>query len=354
MEKTKRNLSNAFSILIGIVLIILPCFNVLYFKSYTYNYWYGYEINPELNSFVASGFDLIEYGFALLDGELWAGYIVGITSILSVISGSLLIVFTLIHVCNYKKFPFRISAFLGCFFSFLYFVFGIVAIIIVSEKYAKTAAFYPLIMVVLLCVIYLVLKLTNNSTAASSQSNNLQGDKPNFVPNVNAIGYTSMTTHILLLIFTCGIWMYIWLFKTTKLLNSDKKEKYFDPILSLILSMFVPFYSIYWTYKNANKIDNLLSECGYTDSISTICLVLSIFVPIISPIIMQNKINLIAQSSNEIFANADNSAYIKTTNNVKTESESNVDKLRNYKKLLDDGIITQEEFDEKKKQILEL
>lgn len=35
------------------------------------------------------------------------------------------------------------------------------------------------------------------------------------------------------------------------------------------------------------------------------------------------------------------------------QSFSSADELRKFKQLLDDGIITQEEFDEKKKQLLE-
>jgi hypothetical protein len=39
---------------------------------------------------------------------------------------------------------------------------------------------------------------------------------------------------------------------------------------------------------------------------------------------------------------------------VTTPSKSNIDDLKKYKELLDTGIITQEEFDAKKKQLLEL
>lgn len=45
---------------------------------------------------------------------------------------------------------------------------------------------------------------------------------------------------------------------------------------------------------------------------------------------------------------------IKTNNTVKKEQPSPTDELTKFKKLLDDGVITQEEFDKQKKKILDL
>ena len=40
--------------------------------------------------------------------------------------------------------------------------------------------------------------------------------------------------------------------------------------------------------------------------------------------------------------------------NANTQSASNADELKKFKDLLDSGVITQTEFDEKKKQLLNL
>ena len=45
---------------------------------------------------------------------------------------------------------------------------------------------------------------------------------------------------------------------------------------------------------------------------------------------------------------------MKTTNNQTSVSGSSASEIREFKQLLDDGIITQEEFDAKKKQLLGL
>ena len=65
---------------------------------------------------------------------------------------------------------------------------------------------------------------------------------------------------------------------------------------------------------------------------------------------MQNKINQISKVENPTIPNS-------KTNEISKIFETNSDKtneIRNYKRLLDDGIITEEEFQAKKKQLLGL
>lgn len=110
--------------------------------------------------------------------------------------------------------------------------------------------------------------------------------------------------------------------------------------------MFVPFYYVYWTYKTAQRVDVIAKDKGIPSDLSTLCLILGIFVPIIPPILLQDKINNIVTADN--------------TQPVTVQSESKKDvttlgtaeELKNYKELLDMGVITQEEFDAKKKQLL--
>ena len=150
--------------------------------------------------------------------------------------------------------------------------------------------------------------------------------------------FVSMGKHICLLFFTAGIWFMIWIYKATKFGNFAKGEEEKNPTASLLLFLFVPFYSIYWTYKTAQRIDAIAQEKGLQSDLGTICLILSIFVPIVPPILMQEKINS-AVTAHKAPAKAE---------------DSGIDNLEKYKDLLDKGVITQEEFDAKKKQILGL
>ncbi len=153
--------------------------------------------------------------------------------------------------------------------------------------------------------------------------------------------YCGLNKHILLLLFTCGIWYFIWIYRTTKYLNKTPNAEYYNPTSKLLLCMFVPFYSIYWFYRHGQRIDSFTKSKGLNNSdMATLCLILGIFIPIVACIIMQDKINTL---------------YIrKNINTIHQEQPQTADELKRFKELLDNGVITQEEFDAKKKQLLGL
>ena len=106
----------------------------------------------------------------------------------------------------------------------------------------------------------------------------------------------NMLTHVLLILFLGGIWLYIWIYRTTKALNNVPGEEDRNPVTKLLLCMFIPFYYIYWVYKSAQRIDKLAAAKGVPSDISTLSLILAILVGIIPPILMQHKMNEIASS----------------------------------------------------------
>lgn len=111
-------------------------------------------------------------------------------------------------------------------------------------------------------------------------------------------GYCSMATHILLLLFTCGIYMFVWIYRTTDNLNVIEDEEKRNPTTKLLLCMFVPFYSIYWTYVSAKRIEKLSRMCGREVSLVTECVIAAVFIAIVPPILMQSEINNIAKIEN--------------------------------------------------------
>lgn len=162
--------------------------------------------------------------------------------------------------------------------------------------------------------------------------------------------YCSLLEHILLLIFTFGIWLFIWIYHMTGYTNAVEDEPPRNQTNTLLLCIFIPFYLIYWCYKTAQRVDKIAAENGVTSDLATLCLVLAIFVPIIPPILIQDKINSIisANSSGE-----DTTAGKNEHSPIKRSTPLGVaDELKKYKELLDMGIITQEEFDAKKEQLL--
>lgn len=108
-------------------------------------------------------------------------------------------------------------------------------------------------------------------------------------------GYVRPMKHILLLLFTFGIWQLIWTYRTTAFLNCVKSEKYRKPAAKLLLCMFIPFYSIYWTYQTARRTDRLAAENGIYSEIAKPCLLCAFLVALAAPIMIQEKINTCVQ-----------------------------------------------------------
>lgn len=178
---------------------------------------------------------------------------------------------------------------------------------------------------------------------------------PTYTPTAEE-GYCGMAKHILLMLFTFGIWLLVWIYRTTRFLNCVKDEEQRDPASKLLLCMFVPFYQVYWTYKSAQRIDKLAAQKGISSDITTLCLVLEFLVPIVPPILMQDKVNAIvtAKAAPAAAYAAPRQTY--TAANAPAAPTMNegdaIVALRGYKDLLDSGVISQEEFDAKKKQLL--
>ncbi len=113
-------------------------------------------------------------------------------------------------------------------------------------------------------------------------------------------GYIDMTKHVLLLIFTFGIWELVWVYRTTQFLNSISDEENRTPTNQLLLVMFVPFYFVYWYYQSAKRVDQLALTYGMISDTKIACLVLSLasclfsrLISIVSPIILQIEVNKI-------------------------------------------------------------
>ena len=155
------------------------------------------------------------------------------------------------------------------------------------------------------CLLYLfsglwMMAYLTRPTTISAEGNIVFEDKEigkSKIYNANASGQNGcidIVMHAILLLVTCGIWHFIWIYKTTSYLNIVEGEEQRNPLNKLLLCIFVPFYTIYWTYKSAQRIDKLANSKNIPSDLSKVCLILAIFLGIIPPILMQLKINEIA------------------------------------------------------------
>ena len=162
-----------------------------------------------------------------------------------------------------------------------------------------------------------------------------------FVEETYDDAYCGLGKHIVLCLFTFGIWYLIWTHRTTKYLNKAPGAQWYNPTSKLLLCMFVPFYQIFWFYKHGQRLDAMSKQKNLNNSdMATLCLILGIFIPIVACILMQDRINILCTT--------------KAVVEEKKAEDSATDELKKFKVLLDQGIITQEEFDAKKKELLGL
>lgn len=105
--------------------------------------------------------------------------------------------------------------------------------------------------------------------------------------------YNGIGKYIFFNLVTVGIWQLIWVFNVTKNLNKVSAVENRKPVVELLLYMFLPFYSIYWIYKTAEAVEAYGDENGKSFKISVLCLAFAVVCPIVSDIVIQDKINKI-------------------------------------------------------------
>jgi hypothetical protein len=167
-----------------------------------------------------------------------------------------------------------------------------------------------------------------------------------FYKESNQSGYTPFSTHVICLLFV-PFWYYIWVYRATVYLNRQPNNEWRNPTNKLLLCLFVPFYSVYWTYKSALAIDKLAQSKGISSDLGSFCPILSVFIGVIPPILMQQKINEIETRNTVMVQPQPNSAVQPVQSNLECAEE-----IKKYKELLDCGAITQEEYDRKKTELL--
>ena len=105
--------------------------------------------------------------------------------------------------------------------------------------------------------------------------------------------YVGIVGHILLTIFTLGIYDCIWVYRTTENLNKSGVNEAQSGAKKLLLCIFIPFYRIYWFYAQAKRLENLMrAKAMHTADFAVVTLILAIFIPVVAAsAFLQVKIN---------------------------------------------------------------
>lgn len=165
--------------------------------------------------------------------------------------------------------------------------------------------------------------------------------------NITDLEEENIAKNVIFTIITFGVYGYIWLYRMSrniKCLNNDKSSLTGE----LLCLLFVPFYMLYWVYTRAKAIKTQ-ADCRNIqigDS-ATLYLILSLFgLNIISVALMQNDLNVVLKNKEKpIIQNI-------VENNTQKEI-TDIEKISQLSELKEKGILTEEEYQKKKQEILE-
>ena len=110
--------------------------------------------------------------------------------------------------------------------------------------------------------------------------------------------YVGMVKHVLLSLFTFGVYNCIWTYRLTENLNCGDNQIQ-SGTKKLLLCIFVPFYRLYWYYNQSKRLENLMrTKDMHTSDFAVVTLILAIFVPIVAAsAFLQSKANEYAANS---------------------------------------------------------
>ncbi|MFA7629008.1 MAG: DUF4234 domain-containing protein, partial [Candidatus Dojkabacteria bacterium] len=173
-------------------------------------------------------------------------------------------------------------------------------------------------------------------------------------------GYQSIAKNIILSIITLGVYFYIWIYRINVKMK-ELSDNQTNPGTSLVLYMFIPFYSIYWAYKKGQQFNEYyLTYNKKTSDYAAVYLLLAIFgLGIIAIALMQSEINtIVIQESYKTKKYEElHNPLLKDDYGLKDLNKEFVVKddvalLKELSELNKSGVLSDEEFQEKKREII--
>lgn len=152
----------------------------------------------------------------------------------------------------------------------------------------------------------------------------------------------NIALNIILSFLTFGIYYIIWHYRVALKLKEISQRQY-DIVLELVLCYIVPFYRWYWMY--VKERDFYLSGVNkYKKDNTVLYLILQIFgLEIIAMALLQSDLNNLNVERKEQLVDTP----------IISKEDDHLDTIRQLSKLRDEGILTEEEFLSKKKELLE-
>lgn len=116
--------------------------------------------------------------------------------------------------------------------------------------------------------------------------------------------YYSSAKCLILGLATLGIWNFVWIYRTTKVLNQVGCGERRSPVKKLLLCMFLPaIYYVYWSYQSARRADALAARYNVDSGISIPSIFysfLSLTIQPLVPLLIQSKLNEVVYTVNNV------------------------------------------------------
>ncbi len=162
-------------------------------------------------------------------------------------------------------------------------------------------------------------------------------------PKIIVIEENNIAKMVILSIITLGIYTYVWLYKIAKKIK-ELDGDFSSVATEIICIMFVPFYLLYWIYTRYAKLKAVSDTNGIEIGTNGVLyLILSLLgLGLIAIALIQNDLNIMARSMK---GGASKVNISKNNDNVET--------LKKLSELHIQGILSDEEYEIKKKEILE-
>ena len=111
--------------------------------------------------------------------------------------------------------------------------------------------------------------------------------------------YCSPALLLFLTLITLGIWMLVWIYRTTAALAPWEDRHPRKPWLEVVCCLLLPFYVVYWLYRSA-QLAALAADGEEDRHFATLCLVLAALLTPVAMLLVQDKLNVLADREPEL------------------------------------------------------
>jgi hypothetical protein len=278
-------------------------------------------------------------GAIILYGNFWY-FVFNFVNILSII---LIIVYLLLPYANKIKQQVFQVLFVG-----LTLLFFITTLIVNLDLFRRGNNFFSLFYTLLSTFSFqtyfflIIFSRTPESDQQNFSNNNV------LIQNQSSVD-KNIALNVILSIVTFGLYFYIWIYKIAFRIK-EKKDDSQDPLVTVLLSIFIPFYTIYWIYKVSTLINDHYQKRNGGEAINvSLTVLISVFsLSLVSLVLIEDSLSTSVLKSND-----GEPTFVKSNTPNSSKGSNDVFKqLELLSEIFKKGVISEQEYLSKKEDLL--